>query len=122
MNNPFGFMEYQRKEPLCASISERIKNYNEFHTPLSEKEQKIQGERCMNCGVPFCQSGMMIGRMISGCPLNNLVPEWNYLVSIGAWKQAYERLKLICKTSAPESKNRQENCCYWLRSFRLSGG
>ncbi len=94
MNNPFGFMEYQRKEPLCSSISERIKNYNEFHTPLSQKEQKIQGERCMNCGVPFCQSGMMIGGMISGCPLNNLVPEWNYLVSIGAWKQAYERLKL----------------------------
>ena len=87
-------MEYQRKEPLCSSISERIKNYNEFHTPLSQKEQKIQGERCMNCGVPFCQSGMMIGGMISGCPLNNLVPEWNYLVSIGAWKQAYERLKL----------------------------
>ena len=94
MGNPFGFMEYERKEPFCASIKERIKNYNEFHTPLSEKEQKLQGERCMNCGVPFCQSGMMIGGMISGCPLNNLIPEWNYLVSVGAWKQAYERLKL----------------------------
>ena len=94
MGNPFGFMEYQRKEPLCSSVKERIGNYNEFHTPLSQKEQKMQGERCMNCGVPFCQSGMMIGGMISGCPLNNLVPEWNYLVSIGAWKQAYERLKL----------------------------
>lgn len=94
MNNPFGFMEYERKDPSSASVSERIKNYDEFHTPLSEKEQKLQGERCMNCGVPFCQSGMMIGGMISGCPLNNLIPEWNYLVSIGAWKQAYERLKL----------------------------
>ena len=94
MSNPFGFLEYQRKEQLCAPVSERITNYNEFHTPLSEKEQKLQSERCMNCGVPFCQSGMMIGRMISGCPLNNLVPEWNYLVSVGAWKQAYERLKL----------------------------
>ncbi len=94
MSNPFGFLEYQRKEQKCSSISERIGNYNEFHTPLSEKEQKLQSERCMNCGVPFCQSGMMIGRMISGCPLNNLIPEWNFLVSVGAWKQAYERLKL----------------------------
>ena len=94
MSNPFGFLEYQRKEQLCDPVSKRITNYNEFHTPLSEKEQKLQSERCMNCGVPFCQSGMMIGRMISGCPLNNLVPEWNYLVSVGAWKQAYERLKL----------------------------
>ena len=94
MSNPFGFLEYQRKEQLCTPASERITNYKEFHTPLSEKEQKLQSERCMNCGVPFCQSGMMIGRMISGCPLNNLVPEWNYLVSVGAWKQAYERLKL----------------------------
>lgn len=94
MSNPFGFLEYNRKEQLCAPVSERITNYDEFHTPLSEKEQKTQSERCMNCGVPFCQSGMIIGRMISGCPLNNLVPEWNYLVSVGAWKQAYERLKL----------------------------
>ena len=94
MSNPFGFLEYQRKEQLCAPVSQRISNYDEFHTPLSEKEQKRQSERCMNCGVPFCQSGMMIGRMISGCPLNNLVPEWNFLVSVGAWKQAYERLKL----------------------------
>ncbi len=94
MGNPFGFMEYERKEPLCVPVDERIGNYNEFHTMLSEKEQKHQGERCMNCGVPFCQSGKMIGGMISGCPLNNLIPEWNFLVSIGAWKQAYERLKL----------------------------
>ena len=94
MSDPFGFLEYKRKDPVCFSVTERIGNYNEFHKPLSENEQKLQGERCMNCGVPFCQSGMSIGGMISGCPLNNLVPEWNYLVSIGAWKQAYERLKL----------------------------
>ena len=94
MNNPFGFMEYERHDAPAFSALERIKNYNEFHTPLSEQEQKTQGERCMNCGVPFCQSGMKISGMISGCPLNNLIPEWNYLVSIGAWKQAYDRLKL----------------------------
>ncbi len=94
MNNPFGFMEYERQDAPAFSALERIKNYNEFHTPLSENEQKTQGERCMNCGVPFCQSGMKINGMISGCPLNNLIPEWNCLVSLGAWKQAYQRLCL----------------------------
>lgn len=94
MGNPEGFLTYQRRDALAQPVSERIRHYDEFHTPLPEKEQKKQGERCMNCGVPFCQSGMMIGNMLSGCPLNNLVPEWNHLVSIGAWKQAYDRLKL----------------------------
>ena len=94
MGNPFGFMEYARKDAPAFSVQERVKHYNEFHTPLSEKEQKRQGERCMHCGVPFCQSGTLIGGMLSGCPLNNLIPEWNNLVSLGAWKQAYERLTL----------------------------
>jgi len=94
MGTPDGFLKYERKDAQAYDINERIKNYDEFHYPLSEKEQKKQGERCMNCGVPFCQSGMKIGGMISGCPLNNLIPEWNHLVSIGAWKQAYDRLKL----------------------------
>lgn len=94
MGNPNGFMEYERKDATACSVKERIKNYNEFHTPLSEKEQKLQGERCMNCGVPFCQSGMVVGAMVSGCPLNNLIPEWNELVGRGALKQAYDRLKM----------------------------
>ena len=94
MGTPDGFLKYERKDAQAYDINERIKNYNEFHTPLSEREQKKQGERCMNCGVPFCQSGMKIGGMISGCPLNNLIPEWNHLVSIGSWKQAYNRLRL----------------------------
>ena len=94
MGTPDGFLKYTRQEAAAASVSERIQHYHEFHTPLTEKQQKRQGERCMNCGVPFCQSGKMIGGMISGCPLNNLIPEWNHLVSIGAWKQAYDRLRL----------------------------
>lgn len=94
MNNPFGFMEYARQDAPADSVQNRIRNYNEFHTPLFENERKKQGERCMNCGVPFCQSGLLINGMISGCPLNNLIPEWNYLVSIGAWKQAFQRLTL----------------------------
>lgn len=94
MDNPFGFLEYARQDAPALDVAERITNYNEFHAPLSESAQKLQGERCMNCGVPFCQSGMKINGMISGCPLNNLIPEWNHLVSIGAWKQAFQRLKL----------------------------
>ncbi|MCM1273223.1 MAG: glutamate synthase subunit beta [Clostridium sp.] len=75
------------EEPL-----KRIKHFNEFHTPVSLERQQEQGEKCMACGVPFCQNGQMIGGMVSGCPLNNLVPETNNLVCGGNWKQAYERL------------------------------
>ena len=94
MGTPDGFLKYDRKDAPAANVRERIQHYNEFHAPLSGKEQQQQGERCMNCGVPFCQSGCVIGGMLSGCPLNNLIPEWNHLVGIGAWKQAYDRLKL----------------------------
>ena len=94
MGKPTGFMDYQREDAVAFPVKERIKNYDEFHTPLSRKEQAIQGSRCMNCGVPFCQAGMKIGNAFSGCPLNNLIPEWNDLISKGAWDQAYNRLKI----------------------------
>ncbi len=94
MGKPTGFLEYNRKDADAFPVKERICNYNEFHTPLSEKEQRKQAARCMECGVPFCQSGMMIGGMISGCPLGNLIPEWNDLVYRGAWELAYKRLRL----------------------------
>ena len=86
-------MDYERETAKAVSPKERIKNFNEFHTPLSKEEQQKQGARCMNCGVPFCQSGEMISGMVSGCPLHNLVPEWNDLVYSGNWEQAYNRLK-----------------------------
>ena len=92
MGKPTGFLEYERKEAKAVSPKERIKNFNEFHTPLSEAEQRKQSARCMDCGVPFCQSGMTIKGMTSGCPLNNLIPEWNDLVYTGNWEQAYNRL------------------------------
>ncbi len=92
MGKPTGFIEYERKEAKAVSPKERIKNFNEFHTPLSEEEQKCQASRCMDCGVPFCQSGMTIKGMTSGCPLNNLIPEWNDLVYEGNWERAYNRL------------------------------
>ena len=86
-------MDYERKTSKAQEPKERIKHFNEFHTHLPQKEQQLQGARCMECGVPFCQSGMMVGKMASGCPLHNLVPEWNDLVYTGNWKQAYNRLK-----------------------------
>ncbi len=92
MGKATGFMEYQRKEASAAAPSERIKNFNEFHVPLSTEEQQRQGARCMECGVPFCQSGMNIKGMTSGCPLHNLIPEWNDLVYQGNWEMAYHRL------------------------------
>ena len=93
MGKPTGFMDYKRETSVSEAPLERIRNFNEFHTPLSKEEQQIQGARCMNCGVPFCQAGMNIMGMTSGCPLHNLVPEWNDLVYTGNWEQAYNRLK-----------------------------
>lgn len=92
MGKPTGFMEYERQTAEAVAPKERIKNFNEFHTPLSMEEQRKQGARCMACGVPFCQAGMEIMGMTSGCPLHNLVPEWNDLVYTGNWEQAYKRL------------------------------
>ena len=93
MGKPTGFMEYQRKTGNTVAPLERIKNFKEFHLQLPKKEQQMQAARCMACGVPFCQAGTMIAGMASGCPLQNLVPEWNDLVYTGNWSQAYNRLK-----------------------------
>ena len=85
-------MEYQRKTGNTVAPLERIKNFKEFHLQLPKKEQQMQAARCMACGVPFCQAGTMIAGMASGCPLQNLVPEWNDLVYLGNYEQAYRRL------------------------------
>ena len=92
MGKATGFMEYEREESAAIKPKERIKNFDEFHTPLSLEKQRTQAARCMDCGVPFCQAGMMIKGMASGCPLNNLIPEWNDLLYNGNWQQAYYRL------------------------------
>ncbi len=104
MGKPTGFLEYEREEARAYSVKERIAGYNEFHTPLSLDDQKKQGARCMECGVPFCQSGLNIGGMISGCPLNNLIPEWNDLLFRGSIEQAYQRLRLT--SNFPEFTSR----------------
>ena len=86
-------MEYDRKTMKSEEPLERIKHFGEFHRPLSREERERQAARCMDCGVPFCQAGADIGGMTSGCPLNNLVPEWNDLLYNGKYEAAYKRLR-----------------------------
>ncbi len=93
MGKKTGFLEYERETSKEIEPKERIKNFNEFHVPLPREKQREQAARCMECGVPFCQSGLLIGGMASGCPLNNLIPEWNDCVYHGNWEEAFERLK-----------------------------
>ena len=92
MGKATGFIDYERKETFCEAPLKRINDFKEFHYGLPLEEQQLQGARCMACGVPFCQAGVMISGMASGCPLNNLVPETNDLVYRGNWEQAYARL------------------------------
>ena len=104
MGKPTGFLEYERVDAPAFSEEERIKNFNEFHDRLTPEEQKKQADRCMNCGVPFCQAGMMIAGMASGCPLHNLVPELNELGADGNLELAYRRLSIT--HSFPEFTSR----------------
>ncbi len=94
MGKATGFLDYERIDNAGQEPLERIRTYREFHTPLSDEERQKQGARCMDCGVPFCQAGKPIFGMVSGCPLNNLCPEWNDLVYKGQWDEAADRLLL----------------------------
>ena len=91
MGKPTGFMEYDRCEAASVEPKERIKNFNEFHVFLSKENQQKQAARCMDCGVPFCQSGMTIAGMTSAVLCTTWF-EWNDLVYTGNWEQAYNRL------------------------------
>ena len=92
MAKPTGFMEFERELPLDRAPQERIKDWQEFHLHFPEENLKRQGARCMDCGVPFCHTGTLMNGMASGCPINNLIPEWNDLVYKGLWHQALDRL------------------------------
>ncbi|MDJ0578225.1 MAG: glutamate synthase small subunit [Xenococcaceae cyanobacterium MO_234.B1] len=92
MGKPTGFIEYLREEPSELSALERIRNWDEFHLPMPEEKLRTQAARCMDCGTPFCHTGITINRMASGCPINNLIPEWNDLIYRGLWREALERL------------------------------
>ncbi|ETD22864.1 glutamate synthase subunit beta [Helicobacter macacae] len=118
MGNPRGFIDFSKQKPQAQSPKERIKHYGEFYTPLPIEEQQRQAGRCMDCGVAFCHTGInapaqkpysevarqnlptctsqswrVSGGEI-GCPLHNLIPEWNDLVYRSHWEQAYHRLSL----------------------------
>jgi len=92
MGKATGFLEYRRVEPPKRPPAERIQDWREIKQPQDPELVKIQGARCMNCGVPFCHGGVLLNGMASGCPLHNLIPEWNELVYKGQWKEAYQRL------------------------------
>jgi len=92
MGKSTGFLEYKREVPKDRASLERIKDWKEFHLELPEAKQQIQGARCMDCGIPYCHSGIMIAGAASGCPIHNLIPEWNDLIYKGLWKEALARL------------------------------
>jgi glutamate synthase (NADPH/NADH) small chain len=94
MGKPTGFIEYLRELPVDRKAHERIRDWQEFHEHMDDKKLQEQGARCMDCGVPFCHTGTLLSGMASGCPINNLIPEWNDLVYRGLWKEALERLHM----------------------------
>ena len=92
MGKPTGFIEYLRELPKDRAALERLRDWNEFHHHLEAGKLREQAARCMDCGVPFCHTGTLLNGMASGCPIHNLIPEWNELVYRGLWKEALERL------------------------------
>lgn len=92
MGKPTGFLEYVRKDDLRRPPEERVRDWEEFHIPLPQTVREQQGSRCMNCGVPFCQTGMIYEGRTFGCPLHNLIPEWNDMIMSGNLSHALARL------------------------------
>ncbi len=92
MGKATGFLEYQRIDPKKRAPEERIQDWREIKLPRDPEVIKTQGARCMNCGVPFCNGGVVLNGMVSGCPLHNLIPDWNELIYKGQWEEAYRRL------------------------------
>src|SRR5439155_19871561 len=92
MGKPTGFMDYKREHPLPEAPAERIRHWREFHSHAAEPMLLKQGARCMDCGIAFCHTGALLEGMTSGCPIHNLIPEWNDLVYQGLWREALDRL------------------------------
>ena len=92
MGKKDGFLLYERQANRTLRPKERIRNFDEFHPRLPDAERRRQAARCMNCGVPFCQSGVQISGMFTGCPLHNLIPEWNDMLYLGNARHALDRL------------------------------
>ncbi|WP_181347183.1 glutamate synthase small subunit [Thalassobacillus sp. CUG 92003] len=94
MGKSTGFMEYNREEARERDPHSRLQDWGEYTAPFSDETLSRQGARCMDCGTPFCHTGIEINGTASGCPINNLIPEWNDLVYKGKWKEALERLMM----------------------------
>lgn len=92
MGKATGFMEYPREKPSERNPLTRLRDWREYSTSFSDEKLSRQGARCMDCATPFCHVGMELNRVTTGCPINNLIPEWNDLVYRGRWKEALERL------------------------------
>lgn len=92
MAKPTGFLEFDRKANVRVLAKDRIKNYDEFYEYNSEDERRQQASRCMNCGVPFCGSAINLSGMVTGCPLHNLIPEWNDEIYNGNYSHGLQRL------------------------------
>ena len=92
MGKATGFLEYAREEAKERNPKTRLADWNEYSTPFSDETLMRQGARCMDCGTPFCHMGMEIKGLTSGCPIHNLIPEWNDLVYQGRWQEALDRL------------------------------
>jgi glutamate synthase (NADPH/NADH) small chain len=92
MGKPTGFLEHRREAPRSRRPEERVGDWEESHPQIPEETLRRQGARCMDCGTPFCHTGKLIGGMASGCPVHNLIPDWNDLVWRGQWKEAAVRL------------------------------
>lgn len=104
MGKQDGFLLYERADNEVISPLERVKNFNEFHTPMKEEKRRKQAARCMNCGVPYCQSALKLNGMVTGCPLHNLIPEWNDAVYQG--NVAHALARLLKTSSFPEFTSR----------------
>src|SRR5262249_23218454 len=92
MGKPTGFLEFTRELPLARPPAARVADWDEFHLHAHEAHLSNRGARCMDCGIPFSHTGSVSEGAASGCPINNLIPEWNDLVYRGLWQEALERL------------------------------
>ncbi len=92
MGKPTGFLEFERNVAGDRQAAQRINDWNEFHTDMAEADLSVQGARCMDCGVPFCHNGTTLAGATTGCPINNLIPDWNDMVYSGHWREALELL------------------------------
>lgn len=94
MGKSTGFMEFKREKVQEKAPLERISSWNEYTSKLPDDKLQTQGARCMDCGTPFCHMGIEIRGTAAGCPINNVIPEWNDLVYKGQWEEALKRLHM----------------------------